>query len=103
MVAWDVLASQEAMLAWHVARLAQHASDQAALGSARARLHARLAPANPVLDDNSNPTVRGEAGAVPVPDQAEGTKPNYAPATLLAVTVIAAGEARGASGSPASS
>ena len=98
MVAWDVLASQEAMLAWHVARLAQHASDQAALGSARARLHARLAPASPVLDHNSNPALRGEAGAVLVPDQAEGTKPIRVPATSLAVTVIAAGETRGAGG-----
>ena len=97
MVAWDVLASQEAMLAWHVARLAQHASNQAALGSTRARLHARLAPSNPVLDHDSNPTLRGEAGAVPAPEQAEGTKPNHAPATS-AVTVIAAGETRGAGG-----
>ncbi|KAK9832750.1 hypothetical protein WJX81_008241 [Elliptochloris bilobata] len=56
MVTWDVLASHEAMRAWHTARLTAHAADLAALRAARMRLHARLA-----TEPNSAP--RAPAGA----------------------------------------
>ena len=44
MVTWDVLASHEAMRAWHAERLSAHAADLAGLRAVRTRLHARLLP-----------------------------------------------------------
>ena len=58
MVTWDVLASHEAMRAWHAERLSAHAADLAGLRAARARLHARLVP-----DPNPKPVIQLGSGA----------------------------------------
>jgi hypothetical protein len=62
MVAWDVLASHEAMAAWHAGRLAAHAVDLAALRALRAGLHACL-QADPDVSPQAHPPGPGEAGA----------------------------------------
>lgn len=62
MVAWDVLASHEAMAAWHAGRLAAHAVDLATLRALRAGQHARL-QADPDVSPEAHPPGPGEAGA----------------------------------------
>ncbi len=62
MVAWDVLASHEAVAAWHAGRLAAHAVDLATLRALRAGLHARL-QADPDVSPEAHPPGPGEAGA----------------------------------------
>ena len=66
MVIWDVLASHEAMRAWHAERLSAHAADLAGLRAARARLHARLAP-----DPNPYPATQ-PGGAAAAREALEG-------------------------------
>ena len=58
MVTWDVLASHEAMRAWHATRLSAHATDLAGLRAARARLHLTLLP-----DPNPNPATQPGSNA----------------------------------------